>query len=291
MGLAIGDALGGFFEFSHGKLSRRVSERKPPVGIWHWTDDTHMALSLYSILRQQGTVDQYLFAQSLAHHYERSRGYGMATRATLQCIRKGESWETQAKTVFKGQGSYGNGCASRVPPVGAFFADDLPRAIAEARRSAPITHTHPEALAGTIAVSVATAYAWQIRNNSTPKRAAFLELIIPHVPTSTVQQKLIQARDLAADTPVTEAAAILGNGNPAIVQTTVPFALWCAGEQLTNYEEAIWLTLEGQGDCDTTCAIVGGVVIMHAADKGIPSEWQHACEPFPTWAFKEEIEA
>lgn len=45
-GLAIGDALGGFFEFSHGALSRRITQRQLPTGIWHWTDDTQMALSI-----------------------------------------------------------------------------------------------------------------------------------------------------------------------------------------------------------------------------------------------------
>ena len=29
-GLALGDALGGFFEFSHGRLSRRITERIIP---------------------------------------------------------------------------------------------------------------------------------------------------------------------------------------------------------------------------------------------------------------------
>lgn len=45
-GLALGDALGGFFEFSHGRLSRRITERIVPQGTWHWTDDTQMVLSL-----------------------------------------------------------------------------------------------------------------------------------------------------------------------------------------------------------------------------------------------------
>ena len=96
---------------------------------------------------------------------------------------------------------------------------------------------------------------------------------------------LIQARDLAPGTPVATAAALLGNGSDPTVQTTVPFALWCAAQRLDQYEEAIWLTLEGQGDCDTTAAIVGGIVVMRGGIGAIPAAWYAACEPLAQWAF------
>ncbi len=290
IGLSIGDALGGFFEFSYGNISPRITERKLPTGIWRWTDDTHMALSLFSVLRQQGYVDQDRLAASLARHYKRSRGYGMSTRSLLRRIQQGQDWRSQAKRVFRGQGSYGNGCASRVPPVGAFFAGDLTSTVKQAQHSAPVTHAHPEAIAGAVAVAAATAIAWQIRAAPSPGRPSFLDQIIALTPPSTVQDKLKQARDLAPHTSVRAAAQTLGNGYPVTVQMTVPFALWCAGEQLDNYEEAIWLTLEGQGDCDTTGAIVGGIVIMKTGLDDIPISWREACEALPEWTFKEIIE-
>ena len=74
-GLALGDAVGAFFEFSQGKLSHYITNRKLPEGIWHWTDDTQMALSIYAVLRQCSRIDQDLLATSLAYRYERSRGY------------------------------------------------------------------------------------------------------------------------------------------------------------------------------------------------------------------------
>jgi ADP-ribosylglycohydrolase len=279
--------LGAFFEFSHGNISRRITERKPPAGEWHWTDDTHMALSLFSVLRQEGFVEQDQFAKSLAQHYQRSRGYGMASRSLIRQIRDGKDWRVEAKNVFGGQGSYGNGCASRVPVVGAFFADDLELVAEQAQDSAPITHAHPEAIAGAIAVAVGTALAWQTRTVPSPGRSKFINQIIPFLPSSDILEKLKQACDLSPDISVSTAAEILGNGTSPTVQTTVPFAVWCAGEILDNYEEAIWLTLEGQGDCDTTCAIVGGIVVMRAGLDGIPALWKEAIEPFPKWAFEE----
>ena len=76
---------------------------------------------------------------------------------------------------------------------------------------------------------------------------------------------------------------MLGNGVGVSAQDTVPFALWCAGERLNDYAEALWLTVAGLGDCDTTCAIVGGIVAMAANKETIPTEWHDAREALPTW--------
>jgi ADP-ribosylglycohydrolase len=287
IGLAVGDALGAFFEFSHGRISRRITERLLPNGQWHWTDDTQMALSLFAVLRRYETIDPDAFAASLAQQYERSRGYGRSVRAIVQRLRAGASWREVRDQLFDGQGSYGNGCASRVPPVGAYFADNLETVVEQARESAIVTHAHPEAIAGSIAVALAAAWAWQLRDAPPITRANFLDRVIAYVPDSDIRARLVLARDLPSDTSVADVVAHLGNGSDATVQTTVPFALWCAGEQLTNYEEAIWLTLHGQGDCDTTCAIVGGVVVMRMGTAGIPFRWNEACEPLPRWAFEE----
>lgn len=52
------------------------------------------------------------------------------------------------KRLFYGQGSYGNGAAMRVAPLGAYFADDLALATQQARLSAEVTHAHAEGLIG-----------------------------------------------------------------------------------------------------------------------------------------------
>ena len=79
----------------------------------------------------------------------------------------------------------------------------------------------------------------------------------------------------------------LGNGSRVSAQDTVPFALWCAGEYLDNYEEALWLTVSGFGDMDTTCAIAGGIVALYTGVEGIPEVWRAAREPLPGWPFTE----
>ncbi len=62
-------------------------------------------------------------------------------------------------------------------------------------------------------------------------------------------------------------------------QDTVPFALWCAARHLQNYHEAMFTTLEGDGDSDTNCAIVGSIVALRVGAEGIPASWLNSREP------------
>jgi ADP-ribosylglycohydrolase len=66
---------------------------------------------------------------------------------------------------------------------------------------------------------------------------------------------------------------------------TVPFALWCAARHLGSYEDALWATVSGLGDRDTTCAIVGGIVVMSAGVRSIPAEWLEHREQIPSWVW------
>ena len=89
--------------------------------------------------------------------------------------------------------------------------------------------------------------------------------------------------------PVQQAASILGNGSNSTVQTTVPFALWCAADFRKSYSDTIWQALEGQGDCDTICAIVGGIAAVRVGFDLIPAAWKESCEPLPQWIFDESL--
>jgi ADP-ribosylglycohydrolase len=279
-GLSVGDALGGFFEFAGAHARRRIAERWLPAPPWRWTDDTQMAGAVLATLAQAGGIDQDRLAAELAARYERSRGYGMATRALLTRIRRGADWRTEAAGVFGGAGSFGNGAASRVPPVGAYFADDLEAAARHAARSAAVTHTHPEARAGALAVALAAALTWQHRD--LPREPVdLLDQVLALTPPSAVREGLVRARDLPPETPAEAAAAQLSSGSRVSCQDTVPFALWCAAAPVESFEAAIWRTLSGLGDCDTTAAIVGGIVVLRSGVESIPTAWRAACEPPP----------
>ncbi len=48
---------------------------------------------------------------------------------------------------------------------------------------------------------------------------------------------------------------------------------------MDDFEEALWWTAKGMGDCDTTCAIVGGIVALSAQE--IPAAWLEHREALP----------
>lgn len=285
-GLSIGDALGGFYEFGTAeRLSHVVEHRQIPNVTWHYTDDTNMALSIYETLRLHGGIDQDALAGSFMEHYELSRGYGRGVRSWMARCTDGEDWRHVARTLFRGtHGSFGNGSAMRVAPIGAYFADDPDAAAHHAALSAEITHAHPEGIAGAIAIAVGAAVAWQSRHEMTT-RSQFLSRVIPYIPDGVIREGVQKAYDMPPHLNITMLASFhLGNGRDVKCSDTVPLALWLSATYLYEYEEAIWQTISAGGDVDTLAAMVGGIVALSSGEATIPPEWRQHREELPDWA-------
>ncbi|MEU6672592.1 ADP-ribosylglycohydrolase family protein [Streptomyces sp. NPDC046925] len=277
-GLAVGDALGSqFFVPANYPLLKR---REAPPGPWQWTDDTEMACSVFAILVRHDRIDQDALALSFAEHHDFDRGYGPAVNRLLRLVREGGDWRELASALFKGQGSWGNGAAMRIAPLGAWYADDPEQATHQAEISAYPTHQHREAVVGAMAVAAAAALAADPAGPPAPK--ALLDGVIDLVPRSAVGAGLRRARDMLDYGDAATVAAVLGCGRRTTAHDTVPFALWSAARGLGAFERAIWSTAQVGGDMDTTCAIVGGVVA--SGEGGAPSgEWLEQTEALPDW--------
>ncbi len=168
----------------------------------------------------------------------------------------------------------------RVAPLGAWFADDLDRVVIEARASATVTHAHPEGQAGAVAIAIAAAVAANQRGRSSDLAAeAIFDAVLKYTPAGETRAGIVRARTLT-DATTQQAAATLGSGFLVTAPDTVPFAIWSATRHLHNYVEAIVETVAGDGDCDTTCAMVGGIVSLYVGIDGIPAAWRTAREEF-----------
>ncbi|MEW6430227.1 MAG: ADP-ribosylglycohydrolase family protein [Myxococcota bacterium] len=277
-GLSLGDAFGERFFGPPDEVAKRLAARELPAGEWAWTDDTAMALSIVEVLEAHGQVDADALARAFARRYaqEPGRGYGGGARDVLLGIGLGTPWELAAGRVFDGQGSKGNGGAMRAAPVGAYFAPDLGRTVAEARRSAQVTHAHEDGQAGAVAVAVAAALVVNGVQGD-----ALLRSVLPHVPSGETRDGLARALEVPASTAPEAAAELLGSGRRVLSWDTVPFALWCAARHLDDFEEALWCTVAGLGDRDTTCAIVGSVVALRVGRDGLPASWLRHREALP----------
>ncbi|GAA0575853.1 ADP-ribosylglycohydrolase family protein [Streptomyces crystallinus] len=277
-GLAVGDALGSqFFVPANYPLLKR---RELPAGPWQWTDDTEMACSVLAVLAASGRIDQDRLARSFAEHHDFDRGYGPAVNRMLRLIREGGDWRELAAALFNGQGSWGNGSAMRIAPLGAWYADDPEQATHQAEISSYTTHQHREAVVGSMAVAAAAALAADPAGPPSP--AALLDGVVALVPRSAVGAGLRRARDMLDYGDAGTVAAVLGCGRRTSAHDTVPFALWSAARGLGDYETAFWTTAQVGGDVDTTCAIVGGV-IAGAPDGAPPAEWLARTEELPDW--------
>lgn len=276
-GLTVGDQFGELFFIDPTKFEQAVDARQIPAGQWGYTDDTEMALSIVSVLGNNGQVKQDELMKSFAQHHDMYRGYGPSMRRVLEDVRMGANWQETVAGTFHGQGSWGNGSAMRVGPLGAFFALDLDACVKQAELSSLTTHTHPEAVAGAIAVAVAAALA-TTRPEQSPTE--FIQEVAQHVPDSEVKSRLNRAARINSSTSPLNAAYMLGNGSDISAQDTVPFAIWCAAHNLQSDEEALWNAVSAGGDRDTICAIVGSIVAMSTTTE-IPAEWIERKEDYP----------
>lgn len=142
--------------------------------------------------------------------------------------------------------SFGNGSAMRVSPVGFAF-DTLDKVLSEARRSAKVTHDHPEGIKG----AQATAAAIFLARTGKDKKE------IKDYIESTFKYDL--SPTLAEIRP--------GYSFDETCQGSVPQAI-IAFLESENYEDAVRNAISIGGDSDTIACITGG--IAHAFFQTIP---------------------
>lgn len=138
LGAIAGDVIGSVFEGHPIKTTRfSLFDRDS-----RFTDDTVLTVAIASSIL---TGAEY--ATSLRDFGRRysDAGYG------------GTFYQWLFSNDMRAYNSWGNGAAMRVSPVGLAF-DSLETVLLEARRSAAITHDHPEGIKG--AQAVATAIFW-----------------------------------------------------------------------------------------------------------------------------------
>jgi ADP-ribosylglycohydrolase len=277
-GLTVGDALGSqFFVPENYPLLQR---RELPSDLWQWTDDAEMACSVVAVLAAHHRIDQDALARSFAVRHDFDRGYGPAVNRLLRLVREGGDWRELSAQLFNGQGSWGNGAAMRIAPLGAWYADDPEQAVHQAEISAYPTHQHREAVVGAMAVAAAAALAGA--PDGPPSPETLLDGVLALVPKSAVGAGLRRARDMLDYDDAGTVAAVLGCGRRTSAHDTVPFALWSAARGLGDFERTFWTTAQVGGDVDTNCAIVGGVIAAGKAGAP-PVEWVERTEALPDW--------
>ncbi len=223
VGTGVGDAIGASFEGWYGVNLEEVQAMIERRKVLTYTDDTHMMIGVAeSLIRSKG-FDGEDMASTFIQNYELEpfRGYGPGPPRIFRMIRAGEAWDKAAQKLYPG-GSYGNGSAMRVAPIGVFYHDDLAMVREIAHKSSQITHAHNLGKEG----AALQAYAIALATNLKPQtfdRNSFLAKIADYVQDEVYKQKLGRMKGLFAGTGRDRVVVELGNGIEAF--NSVPTAI------------------------------------------------------------------
>jgi poly(ADP-ribose) glycohydrolase ARH3 len=181
-----------------------------------------------------------------------------------------------ARDLFGGEGSYGNGAAMRVAPVGLFFhdADEL---YAQVRRSATVTHAHPLGIDGAALIAWAIARVVDLPPDHPLDRDAFVRGLIEFARTEEFRSRLEDmARSLAQEAPVDVVGTWLGPGVAA--HRSVPFALYAFLRHPDDFEACFFCAALHSGDRDTVGAMAAAISGARLGVEAIPAPWRRKLE-------------
>ena len=230
LGAIAGDIIGSVYEWQNIK-SKDFPLFSPDSC---FTDDTVMTVAVaMALLSGAGLREYALCMRDLGRAYP-DAGYGGRFRRWLR------------SPCPKPYGSYGNGSAMRVSPVGWFF-DTLEETLDAAATSAAVTHDHPEGIRGAQAVAAAVFLARTGHGKAEVKR------LIEERFGYDLSRRLDDIRPTYAF-----------DGS---CQGSVPEAI-IAWLESTDFEDAIRNAISIGGDSDTIAAIAGGIA---QAEYGMPA--------------------
>ncbi len=269
VGSAVGDALGRSLEglwISEFKIEEGFSGR--------WTDDTHMMIGVAESLIENEGFDGSHMAETFIHNYEREpwRGYAYGPPQVFKWIRSGVAWNKAAKRLFDGAGSYGNGAAMRVAPVGILYHDDPERLRSVAYGQSQITHAHALGKEGAALQAYAVALAVNADPSSEFETSAFLRELKEFTPSEVYKLKLGAVEKLLTEKDRLRVVGELGNGIEA--QNSVPTAIYCFLRNSKSFEKSLLYAISLGGDTDTIGAMTGAISGAYHGDQVISERWK-----------------
>lgn len=272
LGTFAGDALGAPFEGAPPVPGRDAAGRMGPGGgTLTYTDDTQLAIALATHLCDDPWVDPDGLARTFLEHYEAGRGYGAGMHGLVELWRSGMPVAEAATAIFA-DGSFGNGAAMRVAPVGVLWAHDGDALAEVAARQARVTHVHPLGVDGAVAQARAVGLA-ATSGSFGPEQ---IEAVADAAHEDELRERLQRAVDLIdrwdRDPGIGLADVADRLGNHVVAHRSVPAALWAAAVA-ADVPDGVALALGLGGDADTIAAMTGAVLGAAGTRHAVPGEW------------------
>ena len=275
LGAFVGDALGMPVEgYSAAMISQRYGVLNEMV-FGRYTDDTQMMIGIAESLVHCKGFNGEDMAQRFVSNFDLTRGYGPGAIMAIDKLHAGYSWDKAGGTTYE-NGSYGNGSAMRIAPVGVFYHDNPEQLRQVAYLSSMITHAHPLGKEGGALQAYAIACALETRfleeNRFIRSLRAFLR---DDIDIYREKINLIQHL-LETDPKPSEVVHALGNGITCF--DSIPAAIYSFLSHHESFESAVVYAGNLGGDTDTIGAMTGAISGAYHGCEGIPSKWMEKLE-------------
>jgi poly(ADP-ribose) glycohydrolase ARH3 len=277
IGTGVGDSLGAFFEGARGCEPEEIESIADRQKVLRYTDDTHMMIGVAESLVKSGGFNGEDMAQTFARNYELEpfRGYGPGPPRIFRLVRAGAAWDEAAQGIYPG-GSYGNGSAMRIAPVGVFYHHDPAMLREVAYDSSRITHTHKLGEEGAALQAYAVALATSLEPTEDLNRTDFLAKLTGFVKDAVYKEKLGRIEALLNKPDRDKVIIELGRGIEAF--NSVPTAVYSFLFHPRSFARAVLHAISLGGDTDTIGAMTGAISGAYLGVDGIPGRWRARLE-------------
>ena len=277
IGTAVGDSLGAPFE-GRGHVTREEvyasAERRE---IMNYTDDTHMMIGVAeSLIERKGFDGDHMASRFIDNFMkEPFRGYGPGPPNVFAMIESGVRWDKASEKLYPG-GSYGNGAAMRIAPIGLFYYDNPNTLRQVACESSHITHAHVMGKEGAAIEAYAIALATDLNSSLPFDRDTFLKKLRDFTGHPAYNQKLQKMTALTVDLSTSRVASELGNTIEAF--NSVPASIFSFMSFAQSFEAAVVHAIILGGDTDTIGAMTGAISGAYLGIDAIPQQWRGKLE-------------
>jgi poly(ADP-ribose) glycohydrolase ARH3 len=277
VGSAVGDAIGELaFRFSHRERLTAYVQTVPEL---RYTDDTAMAIGLAESLSKETGIKQQALGRTFARNFLREpwRGYASGPPTIFSMAEtQGIPYVEAARRLFGGSGSFGNGAAMRIAPVGLFFSGSS-ELYEQACASAEVTHAHEVGMDGAAVQAHAVARAVNLDPRQPFPADAFIQELVDRARTPEIKAKMaVVQKALKDNAPPHVAANRIGRS--VAVHESMPFAVFAFLRHPASFPDCLFCATLNGGDRDTLGAMACAVSGAYLGVEAIPLPWRERLE-------------
>jgi len=281
LGAMVGSALGDAAGYLAYKYQQRddLLHKIDAVERLTYTADTVMAVAMAETLIENGGIDTRKLGDNFIKHFASKpwQRQGAEPPEIYRIVeQEGIDYVYAARRLFEGEGSYGNGAAMRITPLGLFYyqSDEI---YAQAQASAEVTHTHPVGIDGAAVFARALARTVTLNPLRPFSPQAFIDMLMAFARTDEIRNKLALIPDLL-DEQVAPELAVEKLGNGVAAHESVPMALFCFLRYPHTYLETVLCAITHGGERDTMGIMAGALSGAYLGLDAISPEWRNKLE-------------